>query len=92
MANKLENLEKRLGSHKKFVNISGWLGMIAVLSAYVLSNVGIITSSGWVYPALNLFGGGATIILGLGKRARPVLVLNTIWVVMAVVSLAKWLA
>jgi len=67
--------------------ILGWYGMIAILLAYFLVSFGHISAAGITYQLLNLSGGAGLVIDGLSKKDNPVVALNGIFCLIAVVAL-----
>ena len=61
--------------------------MAAIVSAYVLVSFGVIESHGYVFQLLNLTGAIGMMIISLKKRVRQAVLLNTFWMIIALVAL-----
>lgn len=68
----------------------GWYGVVAVLSAFALINLGAIPSSHWLFHVLNLSG---SIAIGYDayrqKNMQPV-VLNIFWGAISLIGLFRF--
>ena len=72
-----------------FVEIIGWIGAVLIIGAYYLNiNGKIKSSSGW-YIVSNLLGGIFFTINTLVPQAYPSMIVNIIWVFIAVTALFK---
>ncbi len=76
---------------KTLIELFGWYGMIAIVSAYALISFSVIQSTDFAYQALNASGALGIVIVSFNKRAYQPGVLNVIWLVIAVVAIAKML-
>lgn len=67
----------------------GWYGVLAILAAYGLLSFHIVTSDSLPYHLLNLTGGvGLMIDAYADKNYQPV-VLNLIWVAIAIFAIGR---
>jgi hypothetical protein len=71
------------------IDIIGWSGSACILTAYGLNSFQRIRSDSVSFQLLNLFGGTFFIIYTLTLKAYASTALNVVWVVIAVVALAK---
>lgn len=77
-------------SHKNnFIELTGWVGAVASLSAYFLVSFGILEGKDLNYQLLNLAAA-----IGLGsvcyyKRTYQPFIVNLIWGIVAVLALAN---
>lgn len=76
---------------KKWVEIIGWYGVIAILLAYLLNSLDIIKTSNIFYPLLNLTGSLGIIVKAWRQKDYQPIVLNLIWSTIAIISLIKLL-
>lgn len=74
----------------KLVDVVGWAGALAILLAYVLVSSRKMDGGSWVYQMLNLFGGAFLVLNTAWYGAYPSTALNFVWVVIAVVALARY--
>lgn len=75
--------------NKRFIEIAGWLGVLLIVTAYALNNFGAIESGSAAYQILNALGAIGIIIDGLGKKDLQPVVLNIIWLTIALIALAR---
>ena len=72
-----------------FVEIIGWIGAVLIVGAYFLNINGRLKSSSGVYIISNLFGGIFFTINTLVHQAYPSMIVNIIWVFIAIAALFK---
>lgn len=70
-----------------FVDILGWIGMIALTIAYVLISRNKIEAQTYLYQGLNLLGSITLIINSTYYKAYPSTALNIVWVGIGVYTL-----
>ncbi len=73
----------------EIVNVIGWLGAAAVLYAYIMVSTDKVKGDSIHYQAFNIFGALLLIINTAHVGAYPSTVVNIIWVLVAMVSLAR---
>ena len=71
------------------VDLLGWIGAGALLSAYALVSTGRLQGRGLAFQALNLVGAAGLLINGVYHGAWPSAGLNTVWLVVGMVALAR---
>ena len=74
---------------KLFVEIFGWYGMAAIVSAYALSSFDALQNDGLLYQLLNLTGALGIIVVSLYKRTYQPGLLNVIWAIIALVGIIQ---
>ena len=67
----------------------GWLGVIAILAAYVSLNFGFVSPKSLVYLLLNSVGSLCIIVDALRQKDYQPVVLNIVWAAVAVMSIIK---
>jgi hypothetical protein len=72
------------------VEIVGWIGSVEILLAYGLNSYQKIKSNSRAFSILNLTGGLFLMIYTLYKEAYANTFLNLVWVVIAILALAKF--
>jgi hypothetical protein len=72
------------------IEITGWVGSIAILLAYGLNSYQKIKSNSVFFLLLNLSGGVLLIVYSLYKHAYANIFINLVWVVIAVIALGKF--
>lgn len=70
-------------------DIIGWIGMIALTTAYLLISRNKISAQTYLYQGLNLLGSICLIINSTYYKAYPSTALNIIWVGIGIFSLYK---
>jgi multidrug transporter EmrE-like cation transporter len=71
------------------IHVFGNLGVLMVLAAYFLVSTGRIMSTAPVYQVLNLVGAAILIVYSVVFFAWANVALNSIWLLIALVSLIK---
>lgn len=71
------------------IEIIGWIGTILIVGAYFLNINGKIKSTAVPYILANLVGGILFSIYTYAHRTYPNMVVNVIWVFIAVAALLK---
>ena len=71
------------------VEVIGWIGSAAILSAYALNSYQKIRSDSLFFLFLNFTGGLLLIIYSYYKDALANAFLNIVWVIVAIIALAK---
>lgn len=70
-------------------SILGWIGMVLILTAYLLISIKKIKSDSYYYQILNLFGAIGIVISTLFTKSWPAMTLNIIWAIIAGFSIIK---
>lgn len=71
------------------IEITGWIGTILIVGAYFLNINGNIKSTAVPYILANLVGGILFSIYTYAHRTYPNMVVNIIWVLIAVSAIIK---
>ena len=71
------------------VEIIGWIGTILIVGAYFLNINGKVKSTSVPYILANLAGGILFSIYTYAHRTYPNMVVNVVWVAIAVAALMK---
>lgn len=72
---------------KNIIEIFGWYGTIAIISAYFLVSFSYIESTSISYQLLNLTGALGIVTISFYKKAYQPGVLNAIWAFIASVAI-----
>lgn len=72
-----------------YVNILGWIGSAAVISAYALISLNKLNSRSGVYQVLNLAGSLCLVVNTAYYRAYPSTLVNIVWLVIAGLALIR---
>ena len=71
------------------IDIVGWFGSILVVAAYALNIYGKLSSGSTPYYTLNIAGSAALVVNTLYHHAIPSMVVNVIWIGIALVAMLK---
>jgi hypothetical protein len=71
------------------VEIIGWIGAVLIVGSYFLNINGKLQSSSGAYIISNLLGGIFFTINTLVHHAYPSMIVNIIWVIIAVAAVFK---
>jgi hypothetical protein len=74
---------------KLIVEVAGWYGMLAILSAYALINFRVLDTGTLIYILLNLSGSLGIAANAYSKKSYPPAVLNLIWMLIAAYGLLQ---
>ena len=66
-----------------FADFLGWLGVVLLISAYLLLTIEFFTGKSRIYQLMNLVGAVFIMTNALSHSAYPSVVRNAIWVVIA---------
>ena len=72
-----------------FIEVIGWIGAVLIVGAYFLNINGKLSSRSVVYIISNLVGGIFFTINTLVHHAYPSMLVNIIWVLIAIAALMK---
>ncbi|MBX2915066.1 MAG: hypothetical protein KF856_07320 [Cyclobacteriaceae bacterium] len=72
-----------------WITALGWIGSVAVIAAYALNSLQKIKSDSISFQLLNLGGAVLLIINSVFKEAYPFTFINTVWAIIAVVSIVR---
>ena len=72
-----------------FIDIFGWLGSIAVISAYALISANKVNGRSKMYQVLNLFGSLCLAANTAYYHAFPSTVVNLVWLAIAAFTLVR---
>ncbi|MFZ2905027.1 MAG: hypothetical protein WAZ98_02370 [Cyclobacteriaceae bacterium] len=74
---------------KLLIDITGWIGSVAVIAAYGLNSYQKIKSDSYSFLTLNLVGGIFLIIYSYYYTAYANTFINVVWVIIAIPALIK---
>ena len=76
-------------SPTSYIDIVGWIGSAAVVSAYALISLNKLNSRSRVYQVLNLVGSMGLVVNTAYYRAYPSTFVNIVWLVIATLALVR---
>ncbi|RYX78614.1 hypothetical protein EON76_02715 [bacterium] len=76
-------------NRKIFIELCGWYGITAILAAYACVSFEVINSQHVLYQILNFTGAIGVIVVSVYKRVWQTVVLNIVWVAIAVIGLIR---
>jgi len=71
------------------IELIGWIGTILIVGAYFLNINGKVKSTAMPYIIANLIGGVLFTIYTFAHRTYPNMVVNVVWVFIAIAALMK---
>ena len=74
---------------EKVTEFAGWVGVLAILLAYALLSLHVLSSDEAAYHILNLIGGAGIVIDALADKNYQPAVLNLIWVAIAMYAIVR---
>jgi hypothetical protein len=74
----------------KAENYFGWYGVLAILLAYLLVSFNVVTAKSLGYQVLNLTGALGIVIEALSKKDAQPVVLNSIWAIIAIAAIIRF--
>lgn len=75
--------------NKLIIEIIGWYGAAAIVSAYFLLSFDLIRAGSIIYQTLNFTGAIGIVLISLYEKAYQPVALNLIWTIIAVIALLK---
>ncbi len=79
--------KKQNPSRSIIIEILGWYGTVAIITAYALNSFNVISVVNPWYQILNGTGAVGIIILSLNKKAYQPAALNVVWALIAIFGL-----
>jgi hypothetical protein len=70
-------------------DIIGWIGVLLILTAFILTTFSIISAKDIVYGVLNVIGAAGIITSSYVKKDFQPVILNVIWLLVAVAGIIK---
>lgn len=74
---------------KKFIEIFGWYGTVAILLGYTLSSFSLVQPTNIWYQILNITGGLGLAAISLHRKAYQPATVNIIWAVIGLIAILK---
>lgn len=74
----------------RIIDVLGWYGMVAILVSFAALSFGYLHASDIVYKLLNLSGGFTLALEAYSKKDSPVVILNSLFALVALASLFRW--
>jgi len=80
-------MKKQISTKQLFAEIAGWYGTLAILTAYALVSFHVISGDDLLFQLLNATGALGIIVIALYKKLVQSIVLNVVWVIVAVIAI-----
>lgn len=74
---------------KKFIEIFGWYGAVAILVAYALISFGVFTADNIWYQLLNVTGSAGLTTVAFVKNDTQLVLVNAFWVIIGLIVILK---
>jgi hypothetical protein len=71
------------------IEILGWIGSVLIVGSYALNITGRLAATSKLYVLANIIGGLFFVINTYYHQAYPSMMVNIIWVIIAIVMLTK---
>ncbi|MEY4052911.1 MAG: hypothetical protein EB092_04995 [Chitinophagia bacterium] len=71
------------------VEIIGWIASVLIVGSYALNITGKLAATSKLYVLANIIGGLFFVVNTYYHQAYPSMLVNTIWVIIAIVMLSK---
>ena len=69
--------------------IVGWIGMILILAAYFLVSFDILAVHNIWYQVMNITGSFGLVLVAFGRKDWQPMVLNIVWILIAIGAIIK---
>ena len=73
----------------KYFEQIGWIGFILIVSAYLFLTIKYLDANSAAYHLMNLAGALCMVVNARHKKARPLLWLNVVWALVAIIGLMQ---
>jgi hypothetical protein len=77
-------------SARLFIDLLGWLGVVALLLAYGLVSTRRVDGDGLTYQLLNLAGSGLLLVNSFYFGAMPSVGVNVVWIGIALFAIGRY--
>ncbi|MCL2869646.1 hypothetical protein FWF48_02455 [Candidatus Saccharibacteria bacterium] len=82
------NTQKGVDNRILFIgDVIGWVGAVALLTAYGLISYGVLDGRSIIYQLINLVGAIGLLVLAVVRRAIPSAATNVIWIIIGIVAI-----
>jgi hypothetical protein len=71
------------------IEVMGWIASVLIVGSYALNITGKLPASSKVYVLANIIGGLFFVVNTYYHQAYPSMLVNIIWVIIAIVMLSK---
>ena len=72
-----------------FIEVLGWIASVLIVGSYALNMTGKLAANSKIYVVANLVGGLFFVLNTYYHQAYPSMLVNFIWVIIAIVMLLK---
>jgi paired small multidrug resistance pump len=73
----------------KKIDLIGWIGVLLILTAFILTTFGVINATNSIYGILNFIGALGIIISSYAKKDLQPVILNIVWLVVAAIGIIR---
>ncbi len=70
-------------------DIIGWIGVLLIVTAFILTTLELINAKHIMYGALNFIGALGIIVSSYAKRDFQPVILNVVWLIVASIGITK---
>ncbi|MCR4326981.1 MAG: hypothetical protein NUV46_00170 [Nanoarchaeota archaeon] len=72
-----------------FADLVGWVGIILILLAYFLVSFNFVLGDSLIYQLINVFGCFGTFYNAYFKKSKPLMTLQIVWGLIALISIVR---
>ncbi len=70
-------------------DLAGWIGVLLILTAFILATFGVINATDIAYGILNFIGALGIITSSFVKRDFQPVILNIVWLIVATIGIIR---
>ncbi|PJE81261.1 hypothetical protein COU58_03450 [Candidatus Pacearchaeota archaeon CG10_big_fil_rev_8_21_14_0_10_32_42] len=74
---------------ESLAGIFGWIGIVLILLAYFLVSYKFVLGDSLIYQAINFFGASGAFYNSYFKKSKPLMTLQLVWGIIALISIVK---
>jgi hypothetical protein len=82
-------ITKTISHNHKLIGLLGWSGVVLIIGAYGSLSFSLTSNASLKYQLANFFGALFLMISGYAKRDYEPVVLNVVWILVALIALIK---
>ena len=79
----------KLMNYISLIEITGWLGVIFYVLAYLFLSLGIVKSNSFSFHLMNMSGAVGLIIYSIKYADKPNVVVNVVWLLIGIFAVSR---
>ena len=76
-------------TYEPYIEIMGWIASVLIVGSYALNITGRLSASSKTYVLANIIGGIFFVVNTYYHKAYPSMIVNVIWVIIAIYMISK---